>query len=84
MTLISPGKHSHPDRTVLNVAMLLLGRIRHARVEGYEELRQLARQKIVGGDVLFRPALDLLFVLGLVEYRPKTDAIEYAGPNEAV
>lgn len=34
--------------------------------------------------MLFLPALNLLFLLGLIEYRPKTDAVEYVGSNEAV
>jgi len=39
---------------------------------------------VVGGDVLFLPALNFLYLMGLIEYRPKTDAVEYVGPNEAV
>jgi hypothetical protein len=34
--------------------------------------------------VLFQPALNFLFLMGLIDYRPKTDAVEYVGPNEAV
>ncbi|WP_414590540.1 ABC-three component system middle component 8, partial [Anabaena sp. CCY 9614] len=34
-----------------------------------------------GGETLFLPSLNFLFLLGLVEYRPKTDAIEYLGPQ---
>ena len=81
--MIRPTKHSHPDRTVVGVAVLLLARLRARRVEEYDALRKCARQ-IVGGDVLFLSALNFLFVLGLVEYRPKTDSFEYLGPNEAL
>jgi hypothetical protein len=35
-------------------------------------------------DVLFLPALNFLYLMGLIEYHPKTDAVEYVGPNEAV
>ena len=37
-----------------------------------------------GGDVLFLPALNFLYLMGLIDYRPKTDAVEYVGPNETV
>jgi len=47
-------------------------------------LRAFAKKKVVGGDVLFLPALNFLYLLGLIEYRPKIDAVEYAGPNETV
>jgi hypothetical protein len=66
------------------VALLLLTHLRKRRLEGYSPLRRYAKKAVVGGDVLFLPALNFLFLLGLIEYRPKTDAIEYVGPNEAV
>jgi hypothetical protein len=82
--MLRPSKHSHPDRTVINVSMLLLRRLKSRRVEEYEALKKLAKKTVSGGDVLFLPAMNLLYLLGLVEYRPKTDAFEYLGPNEAV
>jgi len=82
--MLRPTKHSHPDRTVVNVALLLLTHLRKRRLDGYSALRGFAKKAVAGGDVLFLPALNLLFLLGLIEYRPKTDAIEYVGPNEAV
>lgn len=82
--MLRPTKHSHPDRTVVNVALLLLMRLRKLRLDGYSGLRSYAKKAVTGGDVLFLPALNLLFLFGLIEYRPKTDAIEYVGPDEAV
>lgn len=82
--MLRPTKHSHPDRTIVNVALHLLTRLRKRRLEGYSALRSYAKKVVAGGDVLFLPALNFLFLLGLIEYRPKTDAIEYVGPNEAV
>lgn len=82
--MLRPTKHSHPDRTIVNMAMHLLKRLRKLRVDRYGELRDFAKRVITGGDVLFLPALNFLFLLGLIEYRPKTDAIEYVGPNDAV
>jgi len=82
--MLRPSKHSHPDRTVINVSTLLLGRLKARRVEEYDALKMLVTRNVSGGDVLFLPAMNLLYLLGLVEYRPKTDAFEYIGPNEAI
>ena len=82
--MLRPTKHSHPDRTVINVSLLLLSRLKDRRVDEYDVLRKFAKKHDVGGDVLFLPALNFLYLMGLVEYRPKTDAVEYVGPNEAI
>ncbi len=82
--MLRPSKHSHPDRTVMNVSVLLLVRLKARRLETYDNLRSYAKKHVSGGDVLFLPALNFLFLVGLIDYRPKTDAVEYLGPNEAV
>ena len=82
--MLRPTKHSHPDRTVINVSLLLLARLKARRVDEYDTLRKFAKKSVVGGDVLFLPALNFLYLMGLIEYRPKTDAVEYMGPNEAI
>ena len=82
--MLRPTKHSHPDRTVVNVAMLLMKHLRKRRLERYSDLQAFAKKAVSGGDVLLLPALSFLFILGLVEYHPKNDAVEYLGPNEAL
>lgn len=82
--MLRPTKHSHPDRTVINVALLLLVRLRSRRIENYSQIKSYAKKAVSGGDVLYLPALNFLFLLGLIDYHPKTDAVEYVGPNEAV
>jgi len=69
---------------VINVSLLLLARLKTRRVDDYDGLRKYARKAVTGGDVLFLPALNFLFLMGLIDYRPKTDAVEYVGPNETV
>lgn len=76
---LRPTKHSHPDQTVINVSLLLLARLKARRLDEYGSLRDYVKRSVVGGDVLFRPTLSLLFLLGLIEYHPKTDALEYVG-----
>jgi hypothetical protein len=82
--MLRPTKHSHPDRTVISVALILLARLRARRLDEYDALRKYARNAVVGGDVLFQPSLNFLYLMGLVDYHPKTDSIEYVGPNEAL
>jgi hypothetical protein len=82
--MLRPTKHSHPDRTVIYVSLVLLARLKSRRLDNYDSLRAYAKKAVSGGDVLFLPALNFLYLLGLIEYRPKTDSLEYVGPNEAV
>jgi len=82
--MLRPTKHSHPDRTIINVSVLLLGRLRTRTLDEYDNLRKFAKRAVRGGDVLFLPALNFLFLMGLIEYHPKTDSVEYLGRNEAV
>lgn len=82
--MLRPTKHSHPDRTVINVSLLLLARLKSRRLDDYDSLRKYAKKSVGGGDVLFLPALNFLYLMGLIDYRPKTDAVEYVGPNEVV
>ena len=76
--MLRPTKHSHPDKTVVALSVLLLRRLSQRRVESFDDLRLVAKSG--GSDLLFLPALNLLFVLGLVEYHPKIDSFEYIGP----
>ena len=82
--MLRPSKHSHPDQTILRVAVLLLLRLKIRRLEDFDGLRKYVNKAVRGGDPLYVPALSLLYLLGLVAYRAKTDSVEYVGPNETV
>ena len=77
--LLQPTKHNKPDQTVIAVATLALRRLRSLRLIGFEDLRAQLRKSNSGTERLFVPALGLLYMLGLVEYRPKIDSVEYIG-----
>lgn len=77
--MLRPTKHSHPDRTVINVSLLLLARLKSRRLDDYDALRKYAKKAVAGGDVLFLPSLNFLYLMGLIDYRPKTDSVEYVG-----
>lgn len=78
--MLRPTKHSHPDRTVMAVATAVLRALRKRRLISYDDLTaQVARKYGADADVLFGPAVALLYVLGLLEYRSTVDAFEYRG-----
>jgi hypothetical protein len=77
--MLRPSKHSHPDRTVVNVSYVLLSYLRKKRVVDFGRLKDVARKADRGGDSLMLPAVNLLFLLGLLEYRAKNDTFEYVG-----
>lgn len=78
--MLRPTKHMNPDRSVLALATVLLRRLRKARIEGYSSLLGHAAEQMPDGDTLFPGALSLLYLLGLIEYRARSDAFEYVGP----
>lgn len=63
---------------------MVLARLVAKRVESYDKLVQMVRERIRGGHLLFIPALNLLFLLGLVRYHSKTDSVEFSGKNETL
>jgi hypothetical protein len=79
--MLRPTKHSHPDRTVLSLALLLVTRLKMRRLDNYNTLLTFAKKSTTDAEVLFLPALSFLYLMGLVEYHQKTDAIEYLGPQ---
>jgi hypothetical protein len=83
--MLRPTKHSHPDRTVISVASLLLECLRKNRVGQFDDLRNHIRKvlnHVQNADAIFLPAINFLYVLGLIEYRPKTDSFEYTGQKQ--
>lgn len=77
--MIRPSKHSNPDKTVVSSSTTLLRRLKHRRSVTFDSLREFHSATSPDVDSLFLPALSLLFLLGLVEYRPQNDTFEYVG-----
>jgi plasmid replication initiation protein len=78
--MLRPNKHSHPDRTVVAAATVVLRELRKRRVVGYDDLiASLEKTATTSADVLFLPAVSLLHLLGLVEYQANVDTFEYRG-----
>jgi hypothetical protein len=72
------------DRMVINVSLLLLARLETRWLDKYNILCTYAKKAVAGGDVLFLPALNLLNLIGLIDYRPETDVVEYMDSGHAV
>lgn len=82
--MLRPTKHSHPDRTVVALALRLVERLRSQRVDSFDTLRSFARQSVCGGDVLFLPAVSVLYLLGVLVYHAKNDTFEFVGDRNAI
>lgn len=78
--MLRPNKHSDPQLTVLPVAGALLKQIKNKRLCTTAELRASLGKPESDRSPLLLPSVSLLFLLGLVEYRRKTDTLEYVGP----
>ena len=76
--MITPQKHMNLDGSVLRVAALMVREIARRRSLEVEVLRKRIAKK-TGSDteLVFLPALSFLFLLGKIEYHPKTDSLEY-------
>ncbi|MEU4445462.1 ABC-three component system middle component 8 [Actinosynnema sp. NPDC050801] len=79
--MLLPNKHSHPDETVLAAATLLLKALRRKRAVAYDELKAVLEKRSDSADYLFTPAVSLLYLLGLVDYRKTVDTFEYTGKS---
>jgi hypothetical protein len=61
---------------VVNASLILLQKLKVSRFLGYDDLLKHLKKSINGGEFLFLPALNFLYLLELVEYRRKTDSFE--------
>lgn len=77
--MLRPGKHSDPDQTIIAAATTLLRALRKKQVVPFDELKKALETSSQSPESLFLPALNFLFILGLVEYRALVDSFEYLG-----
>lgn len=79
MLRIRPDKHTNPDKSIMYAATLLLNKLRTDKQVDFSTLLSLVKTKTGSDYVLFMPAINLLYLLGLIEYHTKTDRFEYIG-----
>ncbi len=76
--MIRPAKHLNLNVCVVRLAAIILGHLQRYRVETTTRLLSKVRES-AGDDaeVWFLPAIDLLYLLGRLEYHSQTDAFAY-------
>lgn len=76
--MLQPRKHLDPNTCTLRVMTLALGELLKRRTVGYDDLRaSVVRRAGSDAELAFLPAIEVLFLLGRVEYHEKTDNFEY-------
>jgi hypothetical protein len=81
--MIRPEKHLDLNSCVLRAASILLSKLINTRICTYTDLR--ASLAVIGEDmdITFVHAVNLLYLLGRVDYHPQTDSLEYIKPGNA-
>ncbi|NOZ89856.1 MAG: hypothetical protein GXO60_01080 [Epsilonproteobacteria bacterium] len=74
-----PTKHSHPDKTTLALAVIIIKRLKKVRIEEYDKLLGFLQKKNSNAKSLFLSSMNFLYLMGLVNYHKKTDSFEYVG-----
>ena len=79
MIKIQPDKYTDPDKSVMYAATLMLKSLKCDRYIAFDKLLSVEKQATGCDYVLFMPAINLLYLLGLVEYHSTNDSFEYRG-----
>ena len=74
-----PTKHSHPDKTTIALAMIIVKRLIKVRIEPYDNLLEFLQKKNSDAKTLFLSSMNFLYLMGLITYHKKTDSFEYIG-----
>lgn len=77
--LLLPNKNAHPDLTIISVSSFLLSIMRKDRIHNYSDLFSKLSNYDKRAVYLFTSSLELLFLLGLLQYHIKNDTLEYIG-----
>jgi len=74
-----PTKHSHPDKTTIAIAAIIIKKLKKSRIEKYDYLLDFIVKKDPDSKNLFLPSINFLYLTGLVVYHSKNDSFEYTG-----
>lgn len=75
--MLRPNKYSHPDKTIIGLACFLLPKLIKKQSITYSALKVLVKKHIPDAISLLLPTLSFLYMLGKIEYYPKSDLVEY-------
>lgn len=84
--MLQPFKHLDLDLSVLRIAAIVLRELQRRRLLAFENVRALVLRRVgQDGELILLPALNLLYLLGCLEYHPKSDSFEFlpAGTRHA-
>ena len=80
--MLKPSKHLNLDLSLLRISALILSELRKYRLVEFEALRScIARRAGDDSELVLIPALNLLFLLGRLNYHIKNDTFEYIEPR---
>ena len=83
ITMLKPDKHLDLNISTLKVSAIILKYLKKKRVVTYRELLDMVSKslEINLDDVIYiiTPAINLVFLLGKLDYHPKTDSFEFLG-----
>jgi hypothetical protein len=83
--MIKPAKHLNLDVCVVRIAAIILSHLQRHRVENCTKLLAKVRETAgTDAEVWFLPALDLVYLLGRLQYQAKNDTFEYIAPPSKV
>ena len=75
--MLKPTKFSNPDKTVISISVIALAHLQRKRIVSFDELKSFICAKREGVESLLIPSLNFLYLLGVVEYREKSDSFEF-------
>lgn len=83
--LLRVNKHSDLKKSNLYIMALVLNKIKKVRVEklsklkSYIEKRVFKNESCINSEEYLYITLNYLFLIGVIDYNPKSDSIEYIG-----
>jgi len=81
--MIAPIKYMDLDLSVVRVSSIIIKLFEKNRIMEYSEVLEHLVGK-VGEEVkhVFVPALDFLYLLGMIDYHLQTDSLEFLAKND--
>jgi hypothetical protein len=75
--MLKPTKHMNPQTSVLGVSGYVLDALQEHRIISYNDLDRTLKTQREDATYNLPATLQLLYLLGIIEYHLKTDSIEY-------
>jgi ABC-three component (ABC-3C) system Middle Component 8 len=80
--MLQPFKHLDLDLSVLRIAAIVLRELQRRRLLAFEGVRAVVVRRVgQDGELSLLAALNLLYLLGCLEYHVKTDSFEFRPPE---